>query len=100
MTVGPDGNIYVADYSLRHVQVYTPSGQHVRQIVQPSVQEHTPGHLGCIGSVAVSANGLVYILYPSHRCVQVFSSTGTFLHEIVGLVRPRAIAVTDTGMSL
>lgn len=96
VAVGPDGNIYVSDYSSRCVQVYSPSGQHVRQIGRaPS----TPQVVELVSpvNVAVSSRGLVYIADTNTDRVQVFNATGTFLYNVTGLAKPSGVAVTNSG---
>lgn len=69
VAVGPDGNVYVADDTMGRVQVYTPSGQHVRQIGQFARIDNSspPGYLSNPWGVAVSSEGLVYVANPPQR---------------------------------
>jgi DNA-binding beta-propeller fold protein YncE len=60
LTLGPDGNAYVADCDVARVQVMTVQGEFVRQIGGPAASE---GGLRCPRDVAVTAEGRrVYVL--------------------------------------
>lgn len=96
VAVGPDGNIYVSDDTDNCVQVYTPSGQHVRQLGQTASSSDAQGTRNPWG-VAVSPEGLVYVTDRTHHRVQVFNSTGTFLYA-VPVPRPFGLAVSSNGM--
>lgn len=97
VAVGPDDNVYVADYFNCRVQIYTPSGQHVRQIGQgstPQAFSFSPNSR----SISVASDGLVYVAEFGHNRVLVFSPTGAFLYEITGLAKPSGVAVSPSGM--
>lgn len=71
MAFGPDGNLYVADFWNERVQVFTPTGQFVRQLGDPGtalgtfddIRYITFDHAGDL-LVADSANGRIQAIDP------------------------------------
>ena len=81
LTVGHDGNVYVADYTGTRVVVFSPTGTILRTFPNPPL-EAPDGGLNQAEDVAVnSATGDVYVSDTWNHRVQRFSSTGTFLQK-------------------
>ncbi len=81
LALGPDGNLYVADYDNRRIQVLTSGGAFVTQW---GCDEHESWSLSAPMHVAVDAGGRVFVTEfllssSSQSGLQVFSSTGVYL---------------------
>jgi sugar lactone lactonase YvrE len=69
IAVGPDGNLYVADFLTSQIVVYTEAGTELRRW---SMSGGTPGSNG----IAVGSAGEVYVLDATNLQIQIYSSTG------------------------
>lgn len=79
ITIGPDGNLYVADYTATKVSVFTPTGQWVREIPNPPQPAPNGGFNQPEGVAVSQGNGNVYVTDTFNHRIQQFTSTGTFL---------------------
>lgn len=77
LSVGPDGNVYVADTHYGRVAVYSPKGELVRTIGSEGT---APGQFIYPTDVAFDAKGNLYVAeYGDNDRIQVFSAEGKFL---------------------
>ena len=101
LTVGPDGNIYVADTHYHRVLVYSPGGTRVRQFGRYGQGD------GCFiypTDVAFAADGRMFVSeYGGNDRVSVFAPDGEFIESFgrpgagAGeLSRPSAVCVDDS----
>ncbi|HEY6566958.1 MAG TPA: SMP-30/gluconolactonase/LRE family protein, partial [Actinomycetota bacterium] len=104
LTIGQDGNVYVADYTGTRVVVFNPNGTILRMFPDPPIQAPNGG-LNQAEDVAVSnATGDVYVSDTWNHRIQRFSSTGAFLqkwgfrgnNDPNAMSYPRGIAVDQT----
>jgi DNA-binding beta-propeller fold protein YncE len=85
--VGANGDVYVADFHNNRIQVFSSSGEFLRQWGSPE----TFSGPAC---VALDASGDVYVAdYYVHR-IQKFTSTGTFM----GSGAPRAAETASSSI--
>lgn len=78
IAVDANGNIYVSDYGVSKIQVYTKDGIFLRSI---GSRGSADGQFSGIFEIAIDGSGNVYILDKGNSRVEVFSSTGTFLRK-------------------
>jgi ABC-type Fe3+ transport system permease subunit/DNA-binding beta-propeller fold protein YncE len=79
VSVGPDGNVYIADTHYYRVMVYTPKGEFVREWGSEGTG---PGQFTYPTDVAFDAAGNVYVSeYGDNDRIQVFDSTGKYIRE-------------------
>lgn len=96
ITVGPDGNYWIADTHYHRVYVYTPSGEVVRHF---GSHGSGPGEFELPTDVAFDSEGRVYVSeYGGNDRVQVFDQQGNYLstfghfgNEADQLSRPQSI---------
>ena len=100
MTLGPDGNLYVADACNHRIQVFTTDGDFVRTFGKPG---NKPGELSYPYDVACSATHLYVVEFENSR-VQKFTLDGESLGCWGGpgrapgqLCSPWALAVDSRG---
>ena len=58
VAIGPDGSVYVGDQGSHVVQVFSPTGQFLREV---GIAGTRPGELSAIGSVAVAPDGTLLV---------------------------------------
>ena len=76
ITFSKSGNIVISDYSNQVINIYTPTGQLVRQFGgQGSKQGQLSGPIG----VAVNKEGHVFIAESGNHRISVFTENGQFL---------------------
>lgn len=81
LTLGPDGNAYVADCDLDRVQVVTLEGDFVRQIGGP---EAPAGALRCPRDLAVAPDGQrVWVLDSANGRVLEYNREGSLVRTVV-----------------
>jgi DNA-binding beta-propeller fold protein YncE len=79
LTVGPDGNVYIADTHYHRVMVYTPQGELVRQWGQYG---KGPGEFIFTTDIAFDEHGRMFVAeYGDHDRIQVFDIEGNYLYE-------------------
>ena len=111
LAIGPDGNLYVTDYSQR-VTVISPAGTVLRRWGKPG---SGPGEFRFIpaaptiptdvqGSIAVGPDGQVYVSDSGNARVQVFTPQGRFVRQFGSFgtgkghfLRPYDLAVDKAG---
>lgn len=77
ITVGPDGNYWIADTHYHRVMVYSPKGEIVKQFGERGTG---PGQFELPTDVAFDRDGRVYVSeYGGNDRVQVFTQAGEFL---------------------
>jgi outer membrane protein assembly factor BamB len=88
LDVGPDGNLYVVSQGTAEVIVVSPEGEEVRRWGEPGSESgefefrrDLSDPLSVAGSVAVAADGTVYVTEGGNRRVQAFTSEGKYLRE-------------------
>lgn len=80
LSVGPDGNVYIADTHYQRVMVYAPNGTLLRQWGSPG---QGPGQFIFPTDVAFDADGNVYVSeYGGNDRIQVFDGQGNLLRQI------------------
>ena len=100
VTVGPDGNVYLADTHYQRVMVYAPDGRHLRQWGE---QGKGPGQFIYPTDVAFDEKGNVFVSeYGDNDRIQVFTPAGTFLYAFGKpgrgpgeLARPQSMVIDD-----
>jgi DNA-binding beta-propeller fold protein YncE len=88
LAIGPDGNLYVTDYSQR-VTVIAPEGRVLRRWGERGSgagefdfeTEDPADPTGLSGKIAVGSNGLVYVSDSGNARVEVFTSAGRFVRQ-------------------
>jgi sugar lactone lactonase YvrE len=98
MSIGPDGNVWVADTHYYRVLVYTPEGRLLRNF---GVKGEKPGQFGLVTSVAHDSKGNFYVSeYGDFDRIQKFTPEGKFLRQWGGhgsepgqFIRPQKMAV-------
>jgi DNA-binding beta-propeller fold protein YncE len=88
LAVGPDGNLYVTDFSQR-VSVISPAGKVLRRWGKPgsgpgqfrfiTFEPTTPADIN--GKIAVGPDGKVYVSDSGNARVQVFTPQGRFIRQ-------------------
>lgn len=79
LSVGPDGNVYVADTHYHRIAVYTPGGQFLREWGREGAG---PGEFMLPTDVAFDAKGRIFVSeYNGNDRVQVFDSAGKWLFQ-------------------
>jgi DNA-binding beta-propeller fold protein YncE len=79
LSVGPDGNVYIADTHYHRVMVYSPDGKLMRQWGELGKEK---GQFIFPTDVAFDDQGRVFVSeYGEHDRVQVFDGTGKYLYE-------------------
>ena len=95
VSVGPEGDIYVADgYGGCHVHRFSPEGALVSTWGSPG---DGPGQFSTPHSVWVAATGDVYVADRENNRVQIFDPTGVYLNQISGLYKPMSIYMDAAG---
>ena len=80
LSIGPDGNVYVADTHYSRVMVYSPDGQYLREW---GTLGQGPGQFTYPMDVAFDDKGLVYVAETGgNDRIQVFTPDGQFLRQI------------------
>jgi hypothetical protein len=86
------GNIYVADgLGNSRIAKFDKDGKFIRSWGQTG---NTNGQFRQPRSIAVDAQGLVYVADTGNKRIQVFDGDGSFKREINGIGSPRAICIT------
>ncbi len=79
LSVGPDGNVYVADTHYHRVVVFAPTGRELRQWGSEGT---APGQFIFPTDIAFDAAGQIYVSeYGDNDRIQVFDSRGKFLRQ-------------------
>ncbi len=99
-SLGPDGNLYVADTHYHRVIVYTPTGAEVRRFGSRGTGT---GEFIYPTDIAFDAAGLCYVSeYGDNDRIQVFDATGRVVRTIGSagsaagqFIRPQSIAIRD-----
>jgi sugar lactone lactonase YvrE len=76
ITIGPDGNIYVADSENHRIQVFTPEGEFVATW---GSYGSGPGQFDVPQGIAIDADGMVYVSDRNNSRVQKFTPDGKFV---------------------
>lgn len=66
-----DGNIYVSDASFNNVQIFSPAGELLMWLGEPSLR-NVPGQFGLIAGIAVDETGRLYVADQYHLKVEVY----------------------------
>ena len=99
LSIGPDGNVWVADTHYYRVLVYSPEGKLLRTI--GGVKGDKPGEFGLVTSVVHDSAGNFYVSeYGDFDRIQKFTPKGKFIRQWGGhgnepgqFVRPQKMAV-------
>jgi DNA-binding beta-propeller fold protein YncE len=88
VAVGPDGSVYVADTWADRVQKFTPDGTFLAQWTASGARDVYDfyGHSYFYGprSLAVDAEGTVYVADTGNKRIQFFGPEGAFMGELGG----------------
>ena len=88
----PRGNIFVADgLGNARVAKFTKDGVFVKSWGQRGTRT---GEFATVNSIAVDAQGNVYVADAGNQRIQVFDNNGTFTREITGVGNAQAICIT------
>jgi DNA-binding beta-propeller fold protein YncE len=101
MSIGPDGNVWIADTHYYRVLVYTPEGKLLKTI--GGRKGDKPGQFGLVTSIVHDSAGNCYISeYGDFDRIQKFSPEGKFIRQWGGhgsepgqFIRPQKMAVDD-----
>lgn len=74
--VGPDGNIYLTEFSGGRVFKFAPDGEELARWGGPGIE---PGRLQAPTGIAVDAEGFVYVAESGGHRVQKFTAEGEFI---------------------
>jgi DNA-binding beta-propeller fold protein YncE len=76
--VGPDGDLYVADFYNQRVQHMTPDGRFIRQWGQTREDGASPGSFNYPTDVALGPDGTLYVADGYNDRIQAFAADGTY----------------------
>jgi len=101
LSVGPDGNIWVADTHYFQALCYTPQGEHLKEKSIVGGPGIGPGQFGMLTEVTHDSKGRIYIgEYGENDRVQVFNPDGSFFAQVgshgtgtAEFLRPQAISI-------
>ena len=105
ITIGPDGNAWVADTHEHRVMVYTPNGELLRSFGTYGME---PGQFIYPTDVTFGPDGLVYVSeYGGNDRIQVFTQDGDWVRTLGGpgpepgqFDRPQSIIMAPGGQSI
>ncbi|MEE2907207.1 MAG: hypothetical protein VX527_05165, partial [Planctomycetota bacterium] len=105
ITIGPDGNVWIADTHEHRVMVYTPNGDLLRSFGNYGFE---PGQFIYPTDVAFGPDGLVYVAeYGGNDRIQAFTQEGEWVRTLGGpgpepgqFDRPQSIIMTPGGHSI
>ncbi len=100
LTVGPDGNLWVADTHYHRVIVYTPRGEEVRRFGSYGME---PGQFVLPTDIAFDREGNIFVSeYGDNDRIQVFDPEGNFIRQFGSFgsedgqfARPQSIVILD-----
>lgn len=106
ITIGPDGNLYVADDARAVIEIFAPDGTHLETWGEPG---SGPGQFQYPGTLGFDADGNIYVFDLGNQRIQKFSPERTFLtewgtmgegngqfNELFGIVDPAAGRIYTT----
>jgi len=81
LSIGPDGNLYVADTDASRIAVFDQTGKFIKQIGSPSPDQPTvfpPGQFKTPWDVTIAADGTIIVADTWAHRIQVFDKNGVF----------------------
>ena len=101
VAIGPEGDLWVADYANNRLQHFDPAGEYVGQF---GSQGSSPGQLNNPASIAIDAEGNLWVADKGNSRIQKFSPEGALLDGFGSLGsgngqfnRPEGIAIDAAG---
>src|SRR5688572_19482136 len=91
IAIDTNGNLYVADKSNNKVRKITKPG--AADSLTSTFASRLPGAVG----VAVDSSNLIYVITQNDGRLRVFTSGGTLVRTVSGLVKPTALALDGNG---
>ena len=74
MALDPNGNLHIADSSLKCIKVFTAEGNYIRQ--------YGSGHLQSLAGIAIDQDGYCLVGDDDGESLTIFDSQGTLIHSI------------------
>jgi len=95
VAISPKGDLYIADgYGNCQIHKFDPTGKYLFSWGEPGVG---PGQFQIPHGIVIDAEGTVYVADRENNRLQVFSPSGDFISEWLGIRRPNDLFLTGEG---
>ena len=85
----PDGDMYVVDYTIHHIQVFNSDGVYQREFGR--------GQLNYPLDILITADGHVLVADQCNKRVVIFNTTGQIIHSFQAPSEPYGLAIDHNG---